>query len=530
MMAMVGYKKLQCHGTSFYGRIFMTTSEKPGGKVSRRDFFKIGAVAGAGLQVAGIAGAGYVAGKTTESYTAWRDFSGAKQTDRKAWEIDKPPHRKVGATRRPNKDTEYIFKRNMLFGKALKDGWKPDQGVEKLGEPLASFYKRHPDDLKNDIERYFKIFPKRARDTKKYKNYFALANAYSAGWGDIFTSYPPEPDKPPEESDYEMVKYGGTGRPNVVKKIGEPMPFKSKDHASKLIKKIAHLYGATVVGIAKLNPDWVWDRDVRGGKPGPFQVPKHWEYAIVVGVPHEWDQVLSNPAHGTSYDGYNRARNCSGRLTAFIKGLGYPARSHHPPAMYDLILPPVTVDAGVGELGRHGFVITPETGANIRTACVTTNLPMTVDKPIEFGVKHFCRTCKICAELCPSGSISMADSEKGMVLRGYEHWFIDTSSCINYWFKAMGPLGCRLCLACCPYSRKGNYAHKLSQIVDRNDPTGLAASALTWMQKLMFKAPGAQEYLPPPDGRFASYREAPAWLKTEEWFDVPIRKPKKGDA
>ena len=197
--------------------------------------------------------------------------------------------------------------------------------------------------------------------------------------------------------------------------------------------------------------------------------------------------------------------------------------------MYDVILPPISVDAGIGELGRHGFVICPETGSNIRTACVTTSLPMTVDKPIEFGVKNFCKKCKICAELCPSNSISKADTDKGMHLRGYEHWFINTSSCFNYWLKAMGPLGCRLCLACCPFSRKGNYAHKVSKLVDQNDPTGLAAGVLIWMQKMMFKAPNAQEYLPPPDGRFAGYREAPAWLKTEEWFNIKIKNPQIGE-
>ena len=507
----------------------MSKTNQPGDGISRRDFFKAGAVAGVGLQVAGIAGAGYAAGKTYESYTSWRDFEGKQQKNHKAWEIDGPAYKKVGKTERPNKATDYVFGRNLSFAKALKSGWKPDQGVEKLGEPLASFYKRKPEDLKNDIERFTKVLPKRKKDTEKYRNYFALAHAYSDGWEDLFTSYPPEPDKPPEESDYELLKYAGTGRPNYVKKIGDPMPFKSKDHAAKLIKKIAHLYGATVVGITKLNPDWVWDRDVRGGKKGPFEVPKHWEYAIVVGVPHEWDMVLSNPAHGTSYDGYNRARNCAGRLTAFIKSLGYPARSHHPPVMYDLLLPPVAVDAGIGELGRHGFVITPETGANIRLACVTTNVPMTTDKPIEFGVKNFCKHCKICAQLCPSGSISMADTDEGMNLRGYQHWFINTSSCFNFWLKAMGPLGCRLCLAACPFSRKSNYSHKISKFVDRSDPTGMAAGVLTWMQKLMFKAPAASEYLPPPDGRFAGYREAPVWLRTEEWFNVPIKNPQKGE-
>lgn len=494
--------------------------------VSRRDFFKIGAMVGTGLQVAGVAGAGYMAGKSYESYTSWRDFEGQQQVDRKGWEVDGPLYKPVSETRRPDKNTDYIFDRTGILGHAFMEGWRPDKGYEVLGEPLASFYKEHPEDYKLDIKRFTEVLPTAAKDKQKYGDYFALAEAYSEGWADVFTAYPPEPTKPPEKSDFEYVLFGLHGP--ETHKLRDPMPLKSENHASELIKKMAHLYGSTIVRITRLNPDFCYSNNVRGGKPGPYDVPKHWKYAIVVGVPHEWDQVLSNSAHGTSYDGYNRVRNCAGRLTNFIKHLGYPARSHHPPDKYDLLVPPVSVDAGMGELGRHGFVITPETGSNLRTAVVTTNFPMKVDKPIKFGVAEFCESCKICAESCPSGAISMADSPKGMVLRGREHWHIHSSKCFNYWLQAMGPLGCRLCLAVCPYSRKGNYAHKFSKFVHRNDPTGMAKDVLVWMQKTMFKGPKAQEYLRPPDGRFAGYREAPPWLQVENWFDMKVNNPQKG--
>ncbi len=122
----------------------------------------------------------------------------------------------------------------------------------------------------------------------------------------------------------------------------------------------------------------------------------------------------------------------------------------------------------------------------------------------------------------------MADTEERMNLRGYEHWHIHTSKCFAFWLQAMCPLGCRLCLAVCPFSRKGNYAHKTSKFIDSNDPTGLAASVLIWMQKTMFKSPDVQDYLAPPDGRFAGLREAPTWLKVEDWFDMNVKNPQKG--
>jgi len=307
-----------------------------------------------------------------------------------------------------------------------------------------------------------------------------------------------------------------------------PLVPRSPELAAELIKKVAHHYGATLVGVCRLNPGWVYDVNVTGGERGAFEVPEHWRYAIAIGVPQEWDQVLSNPAHGTSYDGYARAAVASGRLTAFLRALGYPARAHHPPGTYDLIVPPILVDAGIGQQGRHGFVISPETGANFRAAVVTTSFPMAVDKPIDFGVEDFCNHCKICAEQCPSGSISMADSNEGMNHRGYRHWQINSTTCYNFWESAMGPRGCRLCIATCPYSRKNNWVHEMVRRASTTDPTGQVDKAMTWMQKKAFDAPGPEAYLPPPDGRFAGYRPAPEWLELENWFDVNVVSPQKG--
>ncbi len=498
------------------------------GELSRRDFLKIGGAAGVALQVIGFAGSGLAAGEDIDSYTGYKNFEGVEQTfNRKAFEIDHKPYKVVGEIRRPGYLTDYVFARTGVFGQAVAAGWKLGDSLDAFPEPLAKFYEENPETLELDWECQTVVMPTAAENHMKYDAYFALADAYANGWEELFNFYPPEPTEPPEISDYKMTRFGLAG--TEVHEIGEPLPFKSPDHAAELIKKIAHQYGATIVGITKLNPDFCYDSNLRGGEPGPYEVPAHWEYAIVVGVPHEWDQMLSNPAHGTSYDGYNRVRNAAGRLTAFIKSIGYPARSHHPPTHYDLVVPPIAVDAGIGQTGRHGYTICPETGSNLRLAVVTTNVPMTVDKPIDFGVADFCNTCKICAEQCPSGAISMEDSPEGMELRGYEHWYVNTAKCFNFWMEAMGPLGCRLCLAVCPFSRKSNWVHELAKTADVNDPTGLVNDVLVWMQKSAFDMPDAQEYRHPPDGRFAGFRPAPEWLEIENWFAVSPANPQKGE-
>lgn len=508
----------------------MSEIEKTKSGLSRRDFLKTGGLVAAAIQVSGIAGAALAAGKDKDSYTGYESWEGEQQTfNRKKYELDEVPYKKTGEVRRPGRYTDLVFIRAGIFGQALAEGWTKEDGVDALGEPLASWYKENPSQLELDIERETVVLPNAAKDHQKYDEYFVLADAYAFGWEDIFAFYPAEPTAPPEVSDYQMVVATPVG-PHEKPFREEPVPFKSEDHAAELIKKIAHRYGATIVGITKLNPDFCYDMGLRGSPdPGPWDPPEHWEYAIVMGVPHEWEQVLSNPAHGTSYDGYNRVRNASGRLASFLKHLGYPARSHHPPFHYDLVVPPIAVDAGLGQTGRHGFTIIPETGSNIRLAVVTTNVPMTVDKPIDFGVADFCNDCKICAEQCPSGAISFDDSPEGMEIRGYEHWFIDTAKCFNFWMQAMGPLGCRLCLTVCPYTQRSNWIHNAAKTIDINDPTGLVNNSLVYMQKNFFDAPEVTEYLRPPDGRFAGYREAPEWLQVTNWFDINPLNPQIGE-
>lgn len=238
---------------------------------------------------------------------------------------------------------------------------------------------------------------------------------------------------------------------------------------------------------------------------------------------------MSNPNMGISFDAYARMTLAARRLEKYIKALGYPARRHSPLDGYDLIGVPILQEAGLGTQGRHGILITPETGSNFRSAFVTTNLPMAIDKPIDFGVNDFCRDCKICAEICPSNSISFEKTNKDMTTRGYRHWEINQTTCFNYWLQSMGGLGCRLCLIACPYSRKNNWLHGTSRVVDAHDPTGLANDVLIKMQKTFFDWPEAQEYLPPPDGRFATYRPPADWLNVEKYLDIKAPNPMKGE-
>ncbi len=496
--------------------------------VSRRGFLKIAGLTGAGVQAGALIGAGVAAGRDSESYTGWESFNpGTQFFNRGPFEFDGPAHLPVGPVQRPSHITDYVFGRVATFQRAYEENpeWTLDDPIEELGlvPELVEFYTRFPERLEWDFRTFSETVPASREDRKKYENFYKLAEIYSNG----FTAHGmhlPSPEDPPEVSDFQM------GPDRYREPIGDAVPFKSPELAAHFFKELAHRYGATLVGITKTNPNWLYSEGWRGC-PRDFdfsEMPKHWEYAIVIGVPMEWDVILSSPQFSTSYDAYDRVSTVAVRLEGALKYAGYPARAHTPMTGYDLIVPPHAVEAGLGEVGRTGFCITPEVGGNCRMAIVTTSLPLATDRPIDFGVAEFCAKCKLCAESCPSGAMSKADSPDGMVIRGYEHWYVNNGACYNYWRESMGPMGCRQCVAVCPYSRKDNWLHDVARQVDPRDPTGVTSSSLLWMQKNLFPYPDAAEYRRPPVGRFASFREPPEFLVSERYLAVDIVKPTEG--
>jgi len=478
-------------------------------KVNRRQILKASGAASAVLGSAGLGMFGYEEGKSPETYTGCENQQGAGQSfNRGSYRVDRPTYQKTGTTSRPDARTEIVFMRRP----AMMRQWNDEKGIDGLDETLAQYYRENPEVLELDLHLKNDILPKRQEDAPKHKDDYLLAQAWSNAMGAVS---PRGVHTPPEESDFP----GGNH---------EPLKMKSDKQTSRLIKKIAHELGSVLVGIAKLNPDWVYKYPMRGrgfDPNEPVEVPKHWEYAIVVGTPMSWDATLANPTFGTSNDAYSKSRIVAYRLASFIKTLGYAARPHTPGSSYDLMVPPIMVDAGLGEQGRHSIVITPELGSNFRPAVITTNLPLVPDKPIDFGVQEFCKKCKICAENCPAGAITMGEKEE---IRGYTRYPVCSEKCHTFWSSCLGNMGCRICVAVCPYTRKSNWLHRTALQVTANDPTGLSHDALIGLQKRLYPGPDPQEYfIPSLGGSNATYRDPPWWLRTEDFIDM---EPGDGDS
>ena len=472
----------------------------------RRKFLKVAGGASAALGTAGLGVHGYFAGKDPQSYTGREGFQGASQDfNRKRFAVDAPTYEIVGETQRADARTGVIFQR---FPRLMRQ-WDDARGIESLDPLLKEYYETNPDELEADLSLRLEIFPKRRQDNREYGDQFILAEAWSHAMGAV---WPEGIHDAPKVSDFPDRSHG---------EPAEPYPMRSPEKTSKLLKQVAHQFGAVLVGITRLNPDWVYLYPQRGrgfDTNVPLEVPEHWQYAVVVGTPMDWDPFYANPNYGTSHDAYARSRIVAYRLAAFIRQLGYAARPHTPGTDYDVMVVPIAVDAGLGEQGRHGVLITPELGSNFRPAVVTTNLPLEQDRPISFGVKRFCETCKICAEQCPSRAITFDETVE---VRGYKRWEVDASSCHAFWYSNLGNIGCRICVAVCPYSRKSSWLHRTALKVSASDPTGLSHAGFTAMQKWLYPAPDAADYyIPSLGGKNASYRKPPWWLRTEDFIKL----------
>jgi reductive dehalogenase len=231
----------------------------------------------------------------------------------------------------------------------------------------------------------------------------------------------------------------------------------SPEESARQLRHVAHLFGADLVGITAFDERWVYTErySAETGGPKPNELPDGLTSVVVIGQSMDPDLIqtapsaLSGAATGL---GYSRDAAVLLGVAQYIRNLGYRAV----PSMNDTALAiPLALQAGLGEYGRHGLVITPEFGARLRLGKILTDLPLTHDRPRRFGVKEFCEICDRCAEACPAsaiphgGPVPVALNRSG--LAGVRKWSVDGEACFGYWSKINSD--CAICVRVCPFSR-----------------------------------------------------------------------------
>ncbi|QAY78278.1 4Fe-4S dicluster domain-containing protein [Sphingosinicella sp. BN140058] len=193
---------------------------------------------------------------------------------------------------------------------------------------------------------------------------------------------------------------------------------------------------------------------------------------IILGVSHDYErlrQLPSTPDNGAGIAEvgrqYARGTRTAFALANWIRRQGFSAHAYPGPRASALLLIPPAIEAGLGELGKHGSLINRTYGSNLRLAGVTTDMPLAFGRSETFGADDFCTHCRVCADACPPGAIG--DSKQWV--RGVERWYVDFDTCIPYFADNAG---CGLCIAVCPWARPGIADGLLAKMARRRAASG----------------------------------------------------------
>ena len=246
----------------------------------------------------------------------------------------------------------------------------------------------------------------------------------------------------------------------------EQLAPESPEQSAAEIKQIAKTFGADLVGVTAYDERWVYTErfDSQTGSGKPNDLGEGLTSVIVIGQSMDPSLIQTAPSalSGTATGlGYSQDAAVLLVVAQYIRNLGYQAV----PSMNDSALAiPLAIQAGLGEYGRHGLVITPEFGPRLRFGKIFTDLPMSHDQPKMLGVKEFCEQCDRCAQACPAkaiphgGPVPVALNRSG--LTGVRKWSVDGEACFGYWSKIN--TDCAICVRVCPWTR--DYAKKRNRL------------------------------------------------------------------
>ena len=218
-----------------------------------------------------------------------------------------------------------------------------------------------------------------------------------------------------------------------------------------------YFLGADAVGISRC-PDWAYySHDALGDELIPYHKNA---ISMVVDQGHETMEGASGDdwiACSQSMRAYLRFSLLGGIVAEQIRQMGYSARTH---TVMDgeVLQPPLLLLSGLGEVSRIGEVIlNPFLGPRLKSGTITTNMPLTHNKPIDFGLQNFCNNCNKCARECPSGAITAGPKT---MFNGYEIWKSDSQKCTSYRITQKEGAMCGRCMKTCPWNLEGLFAEK----------------------------------------------------------------------
>jgi len=227
---------------------------------------------------------------------------------------------------------------------------------------------------------------------------------------------------------------------------------------TRFVKSWALKLGAHSVGVTEMQDYHKYSVVGRGREYGLPVVLEH-NHAIALTVEMDKRMLDAGPAGPTvmeSAQKYVDSGTIAVQIAKFIRNLGYNARAHID-GNYRVVCPLVARDAGLGEIGRMGLLMTPDLGPRVRIAVVTTDMPLHSDPRIpDNSVLDFCVRCRKCATCCPPWAIPFGDRVE---IDGVLRWQIKQELCYIFWSHT--GTDCGRCVSVCPFSHTDRVLHNV---------------------------------------------------------------------
>ena len=221
----------------------------------------------------------------------------------------------------------------------------------------------------------------------------------------------------------------------------EPTTEPVGEDITELVKAKARSLGFGEVGITRYDHHYT------------YVSKKDWvkfPHAICLAYEQDYEPTQSIPSvpaeivHSSTY----RTEGAAGlELGNYIRSLGYRAQVHSPNDNTGPYIP-MFVEAGLGQLGANGQLLSPHFGSRARLMVITTDASVSYDKPVDYGIHAFCNICQVCANRCPGRAI-IRDK---IWWRGAEKNKLIFKRCRPVMARY---LGCGICMKVCPIQKYG---------------------------------------------------------------------------
>lgn len=249
-------------------------------------------------------------------------------------------------------------------------------------------------------------------------------------------------------------------QPNATARNIAPIP-QDPSALTRHLKAVGYFLKADVVGACQV-PAYAYYSHDKQGNP----IECRYENAIIIVMRKEWNTMRASKGSDwigdpLSFQAYAHLALVTETLANYIRRLGWDAAPQYGPSFvnkYVVLLPPLLLAAGIGEVSRAGIILNPFLGLGFKAAAVLTKMPIVPDQPIDFGLQNFCQHCTICAENCPSKAIPTGDK---VLYNGYETWKLDVRRCASFNFTNKNGTMCNRCVKSCPWSQPTTWQHNL---------------------------------------------------------------------